>query len=326
MPLQNGGLGLLNLSFFSCAMRCRWPWLRWASIPRPWSLIPLPDDEDAADLVKAASYVHLGNGKRAKFWTDKWRPDKRTILDAFPLLALFVKDSGISVAQALHHNRWVRDIKGGVSTAALAQYLRLWDELLQVQLNSEVGDTLVWCHTSNGCFSTSSAYKLFFAANTNFPCAGAIWKSKAPARCKFFMWLAVHQRCLTADNLQRRNWPNSGCCQLCLTEPETCSHLFVHCRYSMQVWLHIRAWAVADFPAPSPSFATTEDWWVQVQKRVPKHVRRDFDTVVILVNWKLWKERNSRIFDNVQHSAEEIFEGIREDISLWRSAGLVVAI
>jgi hypothetical protein len=94
----------------------------------------------------------------------------------------------------------------------------------------------------------------------------------------------------------------------------------------MQVWLHIRAWAVADFPVPSPSFATTEDWWVQVRKRVPKHVRRDFDTVVILVNWKLWKERNSRIFDNVQHSAEEVFEGIREDISLWRSARLVVAI
>jgi hypothetical protein len=94
----------------------------------------------------------------------------------------------------------------------------------------------------------------------------------------------------------------------------------------MQVWLYIRAWVVADFLVPSPSFATTEDWCVQVWKRVPKHVRRDFDTVVILVNWKLWKERNSIFFDNVQHSAEEVFEGIREDISLWRSAGLIVAI
>jgi hypothetical protein len=44
------------------------------------------------------------------------------------------------------------------------------------------------------------------------------------------------------------------------------------------------------------------------------------------VHWKLWKERNSRIFENQRHSDEAVFEGIREDISLWRSAGRVVAI
>jgi hypothetical protein len=166
------------------------------------------------------------------FWTDKWRSDKRSVCEAFPQLASFVKNSGITVAQALLNNRWVRDIKGGISMAAMGQYLLLWEELLQLRLDAGTEDVLVWCHSTDGTFSTNSAYQLFFAANTIFPCANAIWKSKAPARCKFFMWLAVHQRCLTADNLQSRGWPNSGNCQLCNVEPETCVHLFVHCRFT----------------------------------------------------------------------------------------------
>lgn len=83
----------------------------------------------------------------------------------------------------------------------------------------------------------------------------------------------------------------------------------------------IRSWTNADFPTPSPAFASTEEWWLQVRKRAPKHLRRDFDTVVILVHWKLWKERNIRTFDHKSQQEEMIFEGIREEIALWRSAG-----
>jgi hypothetical protein len=79
------------------------------------------------------------------------------------------------------------------------------------------------------------------------------------------------------------------------------------------------------FPVPGPNFTSTEDWWLLVRKQVPKIRRRDFDTVVILVHWRIWKERNSRIFDGVQHSAQEVFEGIRDEIAMWRYAGLVAA-
>lgn len=250
-------------------------------------------------------------------------PEKRAIIDAYPLLASFVKDSRLTVSQALSNNRWIKDIKGGVSRAALAQYLRLWDELLQVQLSDDSTDTLVWYHSGDGRYSTSSAYSLFFAANKRFPCAKPIWKSKAPARYKFFMWLAVHQRCLTADNLQRRGWPNSGSCQLCQADAETCAHLFVHCSFSIQVWRMIRVWSSAMFLVPGSRFTSTEDWWLVARKQVPKARRRDFDTVTILIHWRIWKERNSRIFDGAQHSAEEVFESIRDEITSWRSAGLI---
>lgn len=58
---------------------------------------------------------------------------------------------------------------------------------------------------------------------------------------------------------------------------------------------------------------------------MPKIWSRDFDTVVILVHWRIWKERNSRMFYGVQHSTQEVFEGIRDEIAMWRFVGLIAA-
>jgi hypothetical protein len=43
-PIHAGGLGVLNLRYFGMALRCCWPWLRWAAEPRPWTLVPSDDD------------------------------------------------------------------------------------------------------------------------------------------------------------------------------------------------------------------------------------------------------------------------------------------
>jgi hypothetical protein len=69
-PTSYGGLGVLNLQSFGMAMRCRWPWLRWSLEPRPWSLVPAGDDRDSLELFKAAAFIRLGDGERAKFWMD----------------------------------------------------------------------------------------------------------------------------------------------------------------------------------------------------------------------------------------------------------------
>jgi hypothetical protein len=95
------------------------------------------------------------------------------------------------------------------SAKGIAQYLQLWDLVAGTTMTVGRQDEAVWRCTKNGKFSVSSAYKLFFITNTQFACAKPIWRSKAPMRCKFFMWLAVHKRCLTADNLERRGWPTT---------------------------------------------------------------------------------------------------------------------
>jgi hypothetical protein len=102
--------------------------------------------------------------------------------------------------------------------------------------------------------------------------------------------------------------------------------MFLHCHFSRQVWARFRSWTRADFPIPSEAFPCTEDWWLTTKKRAPKNHRRDFDTVAILVHWRLWKERNARIFQEEQNTVDRVFELIVDDINSWRAAGAVIGL
>jgi hypothetical protein len=206
----------------------------------------------------------------------------------------------------------------------LRLYLQLWDLTSTISLTAGQGDKAIWRCTLDGKFSVSSAYELFFIANTRFACAKPIWKSKDPMKCRLFMWLAVHMRCLTADNLQRRNWPHNPTCALCRVANEDCTHLFLHCRYTQQVWHRFRAWTKASFPIPDDDFHT-EEWWIEARKVVPKAIRRDFDTISILLHWQVWKERNARIFQNEFSTVGRVLELIIEEIRVWRAADCVAS-
>ena len=43
----------------------------------------------------------------------------------------------------------------------------------------------------------------------------SIWKSWAPGKCKFFMWLVAHDKCWMADRLARKGLPHPEHCLLC---------------------------------------------------------------------------------------------------------------
>ncbi|KAE8789481.1 hypothetical protein D1007_36281 [Hordeum vulgare] len=131
---------------------------------------------------------------------------------------------------------------------AIAQYPRIWDMVESVTLREEEQDTIYWKMSKDGLFSASSADQMFFMAKVHFPRHRAIWKSKATSRCKFFMWLAVHRKCLTVETLRRRAWPCDSLCSLCHVEPEDCDHLFILCRFPGEVWGRLRSWSVVDFP------------------------------------------------------------------------------
>lgn len=149
----------------------------------------------------AAEFI-VGNGKRTSFWTANWLGGG-SIAWRWPVLSTYLGRSRLTVAQALTNQRWVRDLQGSLSNQALAQYFQLWSEIQMVQLNQE-DDRIKWKPAADGNFSCSSAYDLFFMAREVCPVGELIWHAKAPARVRFFMWLAVKERCLTADNLQKR--------------------------------------------------------------------------------------------------------------------------
>ena len=160
-------------------------------------------------------------------------------------------------------------------------------------------------------------------AGIRFACYKSLWKSKAPPHCKFFIWLVIHKKCLTANNLQKRGWPSNRDCPLSSAQPENCAHLFVHCGFTQQLWNFFKQWSRVDFPIPDSSFDRTEDWWLAARRTIPKQARRNFDTIASLIHWRIWKERNARIFQHTACNIERVLDLIREDIGMWRAAGCV---
>jgi hypothetical protein len=59
--------------------------------------------------------------------------------------------------------------------------------------------------------------------------------------------------------------------------------------------------------------ASLSPWWMDARRQVPKELRWGFDSAVLLVSWRVWRERNSRVFDNVASTSAEAASKVLED-------------
>jgi hypothetical protein len=69
---------------------------------------------------------------------------------------------------------------------------------------------------------------------------------------------------------------------------------------------------------------TFEDWWLAARGLIRKEDRKRFDSLVILVAWMLWKQRNARVFGNTREfcNATQLVSRIRDEFRVWEQAFL----
>lgn len=63
------------------------------------------------------------------------------------------------------------------------------------------------------------------------------------------------------------------------------------------------------------------EYWLQTRGMVPEHHRRGFDSLVLLVSWEVWKERNRRTFDGHSMTPTQLLGVIRDEGDSWIAAG-----
>ena len=64
------------------------------------------------------------------------------------------------VCEGMYMHAWMNDIIGELDTNGLAQFIKLWDMLIEVHLRQEEEDRPVWAWNSTGKYSAASAYKM----------------------------------------------------------------------------------------------------------------------------------------------------------------------
>ena len=66
----------------------------------------------------------------------------------------------------------------------------------------------------------------------------------------------------------------------------------------------------------------TVDWWLQKRSGLNKLQKKGLDSTFMLVSWKLWKERNGRVFTSQpENSASQVTSLILEEGQQWIQAG-----
>jgi hypothetical protein len=111
-----------------------------------------------------------------------------------------------NVQTELQDSRWIRNIGNINSTTLIEEYILLFLALSIVQLFDQE-DEIYWKWMADGKYTVASTYECQFQGSyEQFP-ATAIWQTMSEPKCKFFVWLAVHDRILIASNMQKWNWP-----------------------------------------------------------------------------------------------------------------------
>jgi hypothetical protein len=161
----------------------------------------------------------------------------------------------------------------------------LFQLLDEVVLHQGTPDTHIWRLSASGQFSTKSAYKALFQGATIFDPANRVWKTWAPNKCRFFMWLVEHNRWWTVDKLARRGMEHPEHRLLCDQHPKTINHLLLSCVFTRQLWFELLLEVGLQQLTPLPSQDSFEDWWRQSSMRVQGQAREGFNSLVILGSW-----------------------------------------
>jgi hypothetical protein len=267
--------------------------------------------------------IEIGDGTNTLFWQDRWLFGK-SIGDLAPTLSALIPTRIANkryVVEALNNWRWVSDMHGTVTVQIILELMSLCELLAEVSLQSGVPDKHIWRLSSSGTYSAKSAYNAMFQGSIPFGPWECIWKSWAPNKCRFFLWLVAHNHYWTTDRLARRNLPHLDRCPLCDQEEETIHHLLVTCIFSHQLWCILLQHVGLAGMSPQPSEASFDEWWRRVISSATSTLKGGLNSLLMLGAWTLWRHRNDCVFNGVSPRLSTALAMAMEEAWAWCMAG-----
>ena len=100
------------------------------------------------------------------------------------------------------------------------------------------------------------------------------------------------------------------------------SPLLTKCVLAREIWYLVLRRCNLQRHTPSLANSDFVEWWLLSRKQLGKEIRKTFDSLVILVAWSIWKERNQRIFQKVKLTAAELVDFILDEAKVWGFGGI----
>ncbi|CAL1407041.1 unnamed protein product [Linum trigynum] len=182
-------------------------------------------------------------------------------------------------------------------------------------------DSLLWRPTSNGRFSTKSAYHLMMPS----PQGGdhklwkMLWNLPVPERIRCFMWLLVLGKISSNEAHCQRHLTTESDCYRCAGRVETILHIFRECPPATYFWTRV----VASSDQPAFSSMSTQTW---LRKNILSEDTSitgiPWNAFYSIAVWLLWKNRNDGTFQGISKtlSAPSLTQAIKVKARLWYDA------
>jgi hypothetical protein len=181
-------------------------------------------------------------------------------------------------------------------------------------------DMLPWRWTTDGVYKTASWYRLMLHGSVRFSSWKLTWKSLAPPRVKFFLWLAYQDRCWTSDRLAHRGLQHPPRCVLCDHEMGTMEHILGGCPYSRITWHEVQL-QIRSLTAILVDGVLFVDWWDTTIRASPNTARKGISVAIMLTSWWLWKRRSAIFFDDARPNLHGLVVTIKAKAKSWATAG-----
>ena len=182
-----------------------------------------------------------GNGKRINVWNSNILGQPPcSLLPGLTPLSEWASEQGINTLYDLSwwdtKGQWTgwKELAPPAHLANAAASLRSFLHGLS-PTRITVKDRLGW--GSAGQYSVKEGYKVITTEpNTGERLWKKAWHPHSIPKVNSFIWILLHNKLLTAENLRKRGILGPSRCPLCSSAEETSSHIFLQCKVSLIVW------------------------------------------------------------------------------------------
>ena len=261
-----------------------------------------------------------GNGAHVKFWQHQWCGEILLRL-RFPKLFPIASNPEASVKDMARFDgtsfHWNANFTRLVQDWELESVADFMDVIYSVIPTQEAIDIICWKLTSQKVFSVNSYYKHISSPTyRSYPWKN-VWKTLAPSKVNFFIWTPSLGKVLTIDNLRKRQLVLLDWCCMCKEDGESIDHLFLHCNAANELWQLVFSMFGIWWAMPYHVVDLLACWTGHTCKTSSAAI---WGVIPHCIMWVIWRERNDRSFEDIEHSPQELKQRFLNVLFEWVNA------